>query len=494
MEKGDEEVILPTLAYRENEKTGDFFRLFKRDLRADGENWEVQLSHLYQGYTVVSVVISFRPRESGWIDTMLRAKPHVLALSGQLSIKSEEQFSTKIVKASASVTENKTAILIVGRDTMRNQLLVLVPSSLLREVLEEPHIYPPFQEFHDNFQAIARVPPPLDFISAVERFSMIRHIYLPVQEFHDNFPAIARVVQKEHLNAPYRVRDQTSPLDSGLSHPIKPTTIETDPPPETSPAYIAATSLSSKSAAVFAVPGQYPSMSSTSPVWVLVVWPSPSKASPHDDYTLEKYGDIHVLRWDSYHKSLEETSAFWVIISALEMISKSSLRHSTEFKKQISLHAFQNPSKAKQEEGKAFGTLSSWLWEWGRESFPLPPQTLRQNEHNDAIRAQLSRSNFDKLGMSKVSPYVPVFLKSFIRSLAKMNLMMRQEANFPDRVLASFNYRNYFRGSVFLGSRKYQSSEAQFFISPPDISRERDYIRPARQKSQGLLKILSGDI
>ncbi|KAM0147425.1 hypothetical protein ACHAQE_003366 [Botrytis cinerea] len=30
-----------------------------------------------------------------------------------------------------------------------------------------------------------------------------------------------------------------------------------------------------------------------------------------------------------------------------------------------------------------------------------------------------------------------------LESLAKMNLMMRQEPNFPDRVLASFNYRNF---------------------------------------------------
>ncbi|KAF7952449.1 uncharacterized protein EAE97_001946 [Botrytis byssoidea] len=36
------------------------------------------------------------------------------------------------------------------------------------------------------------------------------------------------------------------PLDYGLSHPIDPPTIETDHPPKTSPAYIAATSLNSK--------------------------------------------------------------------------------------------------------------------------------------------------------------------------------------------------------------------------------------------------------
>ncbi|KAF7889544.1 uncharacterized protein EAF02_001959 [Botrytis sinoallii] len=40
--------------------------------------------------------------------------------------------------------------------------------------------------------------------------------------------------------------NQTPPLDYGLSHPVEPTTIETDPPPDTSPAYIASTSLSSK--------------------------------------------------------------------------------------------------------------------------------------------------------------------------------------------------------------------------------------------------------
>ncbi|KAF7920824.1 uncharacterized protein EAE98_008853 [Botrytis deweyae] len=43
-----------------------------------------------------------------------------------------------------------------------------------------------------------------------------------------------------------RTDDQTPPLDYGLSHPVEPTTIETDPPPDTSPAYIASTSLSSK--------------------------------------------------------------------------------------------------------------------------------------------------------------------------------------------------------------------------------------------------------
>ncbi|TGO50872.1 hypothetical protein BCON_0174g00180 [Botryotinia convoluta] len=97
----------------------------------------------------------------------------------------------------------------------------------------------------------------------------------------------------------------------------------------------------------------------------------------------------------------------------------------------------------KQEEvGKAFGTLSSWLWKWGREPFPLSPQDLGQNEHDDETRAQSPGSDSEVVELSNTSPHVPVFLKSFIRSLAKMNLMMRQEANFPDRVLASFNYRN----------------------------------------------------
>lgn len=55
----------------------------------------------------------------------------------------------------------------------------------------------------------------------------------PVQEFHDSFQLdeIGQTVQKEHLNAPYWVWDQTPPLDYGLSHPIEPTTIATDTPP-----------------------------------------------------------------------------------------------------------------------------------------------------------------------------------------------------------------------------------------------------------------------
>ncbi|TGO42397.1 hypothetical protein BHYA_0009g00760 [Botrytis hyacinthi] len=94
------------------------------------------------------------------------------------------------------------------------------------------------QEFHDNFQAISRI---------VQKEDLKASIFL-VQEFHDNFQPgdVDQTVQKEHLNAPYRVRDQTPPLDYGLSHPVEPITIEADHPPETSPAYIAATSLGSK--------------------------------------------------------------------------------------------------------------------------------------------------------------------------------------------------------------------------------------------------------
>lgn len=49
MEKNDEEAISPTLADRKIEKTGGFFRLFKKNSRTNGEKWELHLSQIYQG-------------------------------------------------------------------------------------------------------------------------------------------------------------------------------------------------------------------------------------------------------------------------------------------------------------------------------------------------------------------------------------------------------------------------------------------------------------
>ncbi|KAF5873153.1 uncharacterized protein Bfra_008431 [Botrytis fragariae] len=58
------------------------------------------------------------------------------------------------------------------------------------------------------------------------------------------------------------------------------------------------------------------------------------------------------------------SNSLLTMISVLEIILRSSVRNSREFKRELSLCAFQYSSKAKQEEeGKAFGTLSSWLWE-----------------------------------------------------------------------------------------------------------------------------------
>ncbi|KAF7920823.1 uncharacterized protein EAE98_008852 [Botrytis deweyae] len=140
---------------------------------------------------------------------------------------------------------------------------------------------------------------------------------------------------------------------------------------------------------------------------------------------LEQYGDIHVLRWDSYHKSLEDTLAFWIVISKTEMISKSSLRNSTEFKRETSLCSFHKKKKARclglYLPGFGNGEGSPFL-------SPLPPSNLGEDEYDVATRFQLSRSNSEELEMIKASPYVLVFLKSFIGSLAKINLMMRQEA------------------------------------------------------------------
>ncbi|TGO53785.1 hypothetical protein BOTNAR_0286g00010 [Botryotinia narcissicola] len=111
-EKGDEEAISPTLAYRENEKTGGFFGLFKKG----------------------------------------------------------EQSSTKIVESGSSELKATLLSCFSGRNINKRQPLAL----LLFRTAETP------------------------------------------------------------------------PLDYGLSHPIDPPTIETDHPPKTSPAYIAATSLNSK--------------------------------------------------------------------------------------------------------------------------------------------------------------------------------------------------------------------------------------------------------
>ncbi|KAF7925823.1 hypothetical protein EAE99_005858 [Botrytis elliptica] len=135
MEKGDEEAISPTLACRENEKTGGFFRLFKKDSRTD----------------VIGNEMKFPVAASA---------------------KHQQAPSTSI-----------GPILIAE---VQNQALTLDFVGTLKfcgEILDDP----------------------------------------------------------QHLPA-----NQTPPLDYGLSHPVEPTTIETDPPPDTSPAYIASTSLSSK--------------------------------------------------------------------------------------------------------------------------------------------------------------------------------------------------------------------------------------------------------
>ncbi|KAF7925822.1 hypothetical protein EAE99_005857 [Botrytis elliptica] len=116
---------------------------------------------------------------------------------------------------------------------------------------------------------------------------------------------------------------------------------------------------------------------------------------------LEQYGDIHVLRWDSYHKSLEDTLAFWIVISKTEMISKSSLRNSTEFKRETSLCSFHKKKKARclglYLPGFGNGEGSPFL-------SPLPPPNLGEDEYDVATRFQLSRSNSEELEMIKASP------------------------------------------------------------------------------------------
>ena len=95
-----------------------------------------------------------------------------------------------------------------------------------------------------------------------------------------------------------------------------------------------------------------------------------------------------------------------------------------------------------EEEGKAFATLSSWLWKRGREYPPTHPKTL--DKMNLMMRQEPNFSD-QILRRWRLATLLHTFQyssKSFIRSLAKMNLMMRQEPNFPDGVLASFNYRN----------------------------------------------------
>ncbi|TGO48902.1 hypothetical protein BCON_0226g00110 [Botryotinia convoluta] len=60
--------------------------------------------------------------------------------------------------------------------------------------------------------------PPLDFVGALlnpGELSMIRHICLPVQEFHDNFQAVARVIR--NLPLLYSVVVETEQVDLTLS-------------------------------------------------------------------------------------------------------------------------------------------------------------------------------------------------------------------------------------------------------------------------------------
>lgn len=86
----------------------------------------------------------------------------------------------------------------------------------------------------------------------------------------------------------------------------------------------------------------------------------------------DKYGEVHVLRWDNYHESLEEMLAFWIIISVLATIWKSSVRNSTEFKSEISLYAFLYSSKIRRR-GQGICNLVFVALETGKGIPPYPP-------------------------------------------------------------------------------------------------------------------------
>ncbi|KAF5873152.1 uncharacterized protein Bfra_008430 [Botrytis fragariae] len=132
IEKGDEEARSPTLAYRENEKmggrggcSGAMKQSWWKTVVTAAADIPLRRASSY----VLSDIYGVEKLK--WLSFAIE-RPHILALSGQLSIKSGEHFSTEVVATGSSGTENNTAILIFGRNVSKNSLLALILSSLLR--------------------------------------------------------------------------------------------------------------------------------------------------------------------------------------------------------------------------------------------------------------------------------------------------------------------------------------------------------------------------